>query len=37
MVKLDTFKKTERPEKKQEKRKPPVKEPEPVAVDSPHD
>lgn len=36
-VKLDTLKKSTRPSPRQEKRKPPVKEPEPVAVDSPHD
>ena len=35
-VKLDSFKKNTRPSSRQEKRKPPVKEPEPVAVDSPH-
>jgi len=36
-VKLDTYNKRKRPTRKQEKRKPPVKEPELVAVDSPHD
>jgi predicted dehydrogenase len=36
-VKLDTFKKSERPNQKHEKRKPAVKEPEVVKVDSPHD
>lgn len=37
IVKLDTFKKSARPARRQEKRKPPIKEPETVAVDSPHD
>jgi predicted dehydrogenase len=37
VVKLGEFKKSERPRARQEKRKPAVKEPEPVAVDSPHD
>jgi glucose-fructose oxidoreductase len=37
MVKLATFKKSERPGKKQEKRKPAVNEPKLVEVESPHD
>jgi glucose-fructose oxidoreductase len=36
-VKLDLFKKSQRPGKKQEKRKPAIKEPELVEVESPHD
>jgi glucose-fructose oxidoreductase len=36
-VKLAAFRKSERPDRSQEKRKPAVKEPEIVKVDSPHD
>jgi glucose-fructose oxidoreductase len=37
VVKLDTFKKSQRPDRKQEKRKPAIKEPELVEVESPHE
>jgi hypothetical protein len=37
VVKLDAFKKSKRPGRKQEKRKPAIKEPELVEVESPHD